>query len=335
MGDIPLLRRVLFRRGLCLLAVLCGVAQPALADEAKPEQKSLKTVRLFTIGNSFSGNATRFLPSLVKAAGHTLVMRTASVGGAPMSLHWGKVEAHEKDPQDPAGLYGSKKGLAEELQAEKWDFVTIQQASIKSHDLETYRPYAGKLRDFIQAKAPGAELLIHQTWAYRVDDKRFAGPAKAGEPASREEMHRLLTSAYRTIATELGAKVIPVGDAFDLADRDPKWGYRPDGAFDPKQAKSPALPDQSHSLHVGWRWVSAKEGPSLQMDGHHASDAGQYLGACVFYEVLFHESVVDNPFVPQGLDGDYARFLRETAHRAVEAFRSGDGTPAPANQSRD
>ena len=318
-------RRSFLESGLLLLCALLGAIDPITAAESKPaeasqEAKGGKTVRLFTVGNSFSGNATRFLPSLAKAGGQTLVLGTASVGGAPLALHWGKAEAHEKDPQDPEGLYGTKKkeGLRELLRGEKWDYVTIQQASIKSHDLETYRPYAKQLHDYIRSNAPGAKVLVHQTWAYRVDDPRFAGRPKAGEPTTQEEMYQQLTRAYRTIASELRTRVIPVGDAFHLADTDPKWGYRPDAMFSAKTATSPALPDQSHSLHVGWKWSKPADGkPSLQMDGHHANDAGQYLGACVFYEVLFGESVEENSFVPKGLDPEYARFLRQTAHRAV------------------
>ena len=55
------------------------------------------------------------------------------------------------------------------------------------------------------------------------------------------------------------------------------------------------------------------------MDGHHANLAGEYLGACVWYEVLFGESVVGNSFVPPGLDKTHAHFLQETAHKAVAA----------------
>jgi len=72
------------------------------------------------------------------------------------------------------------------------------------------------------------------------------------------------------------------------------------------------LPNQKHSLHMGRQWKNGK----LSFDGHHANTAGQYLGACVFYETLFGESVVGNKFVPDGIDSAYARFLQETAHRA-------------------
>jgi hypothetical protein len=274
-----------------------------------------KTVRLLTIGNSFSGDATRFLPELAKAGGHTLVHQPMSVGGASLEVHWSKIQANEKDPQDPAGLYGTR-SLKETLKSGEWDVVTIQQASIKSHDLATYRPFAARLRDVVKAHAPRAELLLHQTWAYRVDDPRFTQPK--GEPSTRAAMYEGLRQAYAAVAKELDVRRIPVGDAFHLADGDPAWGFKPDAAFDPKKAVDPQLPDQTHSLHVGWKWSTSKEGKRvLGMDGHHASVAGQYLGACVWYEVLFGESVVGNAFAPKDLKPEDVAYLQGVAHRAV------------------
>jgi hypothetical protein len=116
----------------------------------------------------------------------------------------------------------------------------------------------------------------------------------------------------------LGLRLIPVGDAMYLADTNANWGYRPDKKFDFKNAQPPLLPAQAHSLHTGWRWTTAKDGKkTLSIDGHHASAAGQYLPACVFYEVLFAESVVGNAFIPLEVDREFARFLQETAHQAV------------------
>ncbi|MEA3210253.1 MAG: hypothetical protein QOE70_3310 [Chthoniobacter sp.] len=278
-----------------------------------------KTIRLLTVGNSFSQNATRFLKDLAKADGNVLIQHAAVIGGGTMEQHWEKVEQIEKDPKDQRGFYTSKKTLKQELLAEPWDFVTIQQASIRSHDVTTYRPYAKQLYDFIKKHSPRAEVILHETWAYRSDDPRFAPTApKPGEPATRQAMYESLASAYRTIATELSARIIPVGDAFDRGDTDPKWGYQRDTKFDFKTASAPALPDQTHSLHMGWRWQKGDDGKqALRMDGHHASPAGEYLGGCVFYEVLFGKSVVGNAFIPPGLDPGYARFLQETAHQAV------------------
>jgi hypothetical protein len=291
-------------------------ASPESKQDAAPKSGA-KTVRLLTIGNSFSANATKYLGDLAKAGSHTLIHRPIVVGGAPLELHAGKMLANEKDPQDKAGLYTNGRGLKQELQADKWNFVTIQQASIKSHDLATYQPFATQLRDYVRLHAPQAELLMHQTWEYRVDDPRFTKPSdKPGEPKTQDEMYRSLTAAYTTVAGQLGVRLLPVGDAFHLADTDARWGFKP-VSFDAKSAQAPTLPDQTHSLHMGWQWKEKDGKKTLGMDGHHASVAGQYLGACVWYEVLFGESAVGSAFVPKEIDPAYARFLQETAHRVA------------------
>ncbi|WP_210405619.1 DUF4886 domain-containing protein [Paludisphaera borealis] len=293
---------------------------PILVGAGKEEPR---TVRLLTVGNSFSGNATHYLSDVVTAAGDVLVHHQAAIPGGTLEQHWEKFQRHEADPNDPRGLYSTKMSLKQELAAEPWDYVTIQQASIKSHDVSTYRPFARRLVDLIRVQSPRAKVLVHETWAYRRDDPRFAvkspGP---GEPADQEAMYRGLSHAYRTIAGELGAAIIPVGDAFHLADADPEWGYRPDPKFDFAKATFPALPKQTHSLHLGWKWSKRGGGRyALDIDGHHANVAGEYLGGCVFYEVLYGKSVVGNAFRPRGINADYARFLQETAHRAVAGSR--------------
>jgi hypothetical protein len=300
-----------------LLVALCLLCRlPAADAPARPT----KTIRLLTVGNSFSQNATRQLGNLVTNAGHVLIHQPIVVGGASLELHWGRAAAFEKDPTGTNGLYG-KQSLKQHLVAQPWDFVTIQQASIKSHDVETYRPFAKQLHDYIKQHAPKSQVLIHQTWAYRVDDPRFKVAApKAGEPKTQADMYEQLTRAYSTIAAELGMRHIPVGDAFYLADTDSKWGYQPDAKYDFKNKDQTGLPNQTHSLHVGWRLAKGKDGQdTLGMDGHHANMAGEYLGACVWFEMLYGESVVGNKFVTPGLDKDYARFLQETAHKAVLA----------------
>ena len=133
----------------------------------------------------------------------------------------------------------------------------------------------------------------------------------------------MLSAAYLTIAKELGVRRFPVGEAFHLAESDPAWGFKVDEKFDKTKAAPPELPVQTHSLHVGWRWVTPKEGgkPTLQYDGHHAGMLGEYLGACVWYEMLFRETVVGNTFLPKGMPQEDADYLQKVAHRAVESLK--------------
>ena len=283
--------------GLIVALVTCGWMGASGAAETGP-----KHVRLLAIGNSFSQNATHYLPGIVEAAGDKLTFRTISIGGCPLERHWKNAVAFE---------HGSTNALARAwsaLAAEPWDFITIQQYSLISFKPETYRPYATQFRDYIQQRCPKSELLIHETWAYRSDDPLF----KNG--FTQQDMYWKLRKAYETIAGELGCHIIPVGDAFENARRDPAWkGVFPDPRFDPKSAKPPALPDQAHSLHRGYSW----SGKTLKFDGHHASAAGEYLGAAVWFEFLFGRSVVGNSFVPPALKADDVAILQKIAHQTV------------------
>jgi len=297
-----------------LLFLLCGT----LSAVAAP-----KTVRLLTVGNSFADNALEFLPKLADAAGHELIVGRANLGGCTLERHWRHVAAHEADSSNKEGspYRGGKYSLADMLGKNEWDYVTIQQVSYKSHDPATYQPYADKQQRFIAKRAPQARILAHQIWAYRVDDPRFVPENKGKEPHTQQEMYEQVRKAYHALARRLDIGIIPSGDAMYLADTDAIWGFRPDLEFDFASSQEPELPRQRHSLHRGWYWRKGKDGRhALKIDGHHASQAGEYLLGCVWFEIFFGESVVENAFVPRGIDKEYARFLRETAHAAVKAL---------------
>jgi hypothetical protein len=280
-----------------VLAPRLPLGAVSLAAEPTPKQ-----VRLLAIGNSFSGNTTHYLPGIVKAAGDTLTFRTISIGGCPLERHWKNADAFQHGSTDPLARAWSV------LTAEPWDFITIQQASINSFKVETYRPYAGQLHDYIKRQCPKSEVLIHETWAYREDDPLF----KNG--FTQQDMYWGLRKAYETVAGEIGCRIIPVGDAFENARCDANWkGVFPDPHFDLKSAKPPALPDQTHSLNRGYSW----SGNTLRFDGHHANTAGEYLGAAVWFECLFGHSVVGNSFVPPGLEAADVAILQRIAHQTV------------------
>ncbi len=284
------------------------------------EEKKTKTVSVLTIGNSFAENALTYLPGLAIDAGHRVVEGRANLGGCSLERHWNHVAAFKKDPESKAGspYGGGKLSLDGMLKNRKWDFITMQQRSIQSHDPATYRPFGEDLYHFIKERAPDSKVMVHQTWAYRVDDPRFVPANEGKEPHTHREMYEQVRAAYHGFAKEFDLGILPCGDAMFLADTDPEMGYKPDQKFDFKTAATPALPDETYSLHTGWFWKKNDAGEkTLKLDGHHAGIAGKYLLGCVWFEVLFGESVVNNSFVPKGIDPDHARFLREKAHEAV------------------
>ncbi|KAB7727254.1 DUF4886 domain-containing protein [Rudanella paleaurantiibacter] len=294
------------------LIFLLGVAQAQT-----PSGKGAKPLRLFMIGNSFSQNASRYLPQLSKEGGHPLIIGRAEIGGSSLQRHWSHVEAAERDPADPNGKPYGGKSLKMLLSDGVWDVVTIQQASILSGDPATYRPYAQKLYDYVRKLQPNATVVIHQTWAYRSDSNDFSRIAEGDSADNAAQMWQKSRAAYHAIANELGLPIIPNGDAFWRVGSRSKWAYHRDPAYNFAQPQAPALPNQTHSLHVGYRW----DGARLAFDSHHANAAGCYLGGLVWYGFLFNESPRKLTFRPAEVDESFARKLKKTAWSTVRRER--------------
>ncbi len=301
---------MLLRFKICLL-VLCSICFTAQAQ---------KKYRLFIIGNSFSQNAATFLPQLTKEGGIELETGRAELGGCSMERHWKLVETAEKDTSDPAGKAYGGKSLRQLLSNGTWDIVTIQQYSLLSGDPETYRPYARKLYDFIRSIQPNAKIYIHQIWAYRSDAKAFGRIAGEKRAVDATDMHKHVRAAYHTIADELDLAVIPVGDAFRVITTDPTWAYKKDTAFNFATAVSPALPDQTNSLHVGYRWSKNK----LDFDANHANRAGCYLGSLVWYQTLFGGDVKKVQFKPDEVSDKMAAQFKKVVSALPVPAHSAD-----------
>lgn len=288
----------------------------AVACTAARAEEGGKPLRILTVGNSFAYNATKFLPQLAGAAGRRVEIGSANFRGCSLELHWTTAQAAETGRPEgaiypPKTKGGPRRTLRDFLEAGPWDVVTIQQASALSDDVATYRPFAKDLLGYIRLHAPGAEVLFHQTWAYRNDDPRF----RDGMTAAR--MHEGIRRACHEVAGELGLRIAPVGDAFAIAGAKPEWTFRADPDFDPSSLKHPDVPPEPGSLHAGWTWFDKPEGWKFALDAHHANLFGQYLGSCVFFEILFGRSVVGNPFAQPGITPEQALSLQKSAHQAV------------------
>ena len=195
--ESPMTKKLLTRRTATLLVLLVSVS---LANA--------RTLRLFVVGNSFSNNATHYLPDLAKAGGHELIMGKAQTGGCSFERHWNAVEAFLANPEDPKGkIYGGK-SLQENIGNGTWDVITVQQYSLQSPDYGTYQPYASKLHAHLKKLQPGAEIVIHQTWAYRSDAAKFGQVGGGKNAATQREMWEKSRAAYWQLAADLGARVI-------------------------------------------------------------------------------------------------------------------------------
>lgn len=246
----------------------------------------------------------------------------------------------------------NKVSLRAALTYRSWDIVTLQQASAKSFRPLTYEPHATELIALIRETNPDAKIYVHQTWTYRIDSDRLANWGM-----TQVQMHAGLADAYDLLSVQHGLPQIPVGDAFALARQTPAWTFRVDETFAYDNPVPDTLPDQTGSLIFGYNWrerrvapapqpvsaaadisASAPAGPSdienapaeaeppapplveryLALDTVHASIAGRYLGACVWYATLFDaDPEAASAYLPRRLTAEQATSLRAIARDAV------------------
>ncbi len=253
-------------------------------------------MKILSIGNSFSRNAHTFLNEIAASAGCDLTLLNAYIGGCTFEVHMHHADAYDKNQNDPESTpYPFAKGcnlsLRECLKLKNWDVVTIQQASHDSFKPETFHPHADRLIATIRKYAKPAEIVVHQTWAYR-DDHEFWGLKNFGT----DSMYRQLRKTYQDFCSDNNFRLIPSGDAFQKARLSKKWGKPiPPNLKNDK----PAI----HSLH--------KE------DKFHANDNGCFLIGCVWFETLFCKDVRKIAFKPDSISDEDAFVLRDIAHRTV------------------
>lgn len=302
---------------------------PARAAEAARD-----AIKLLTVGNSFADDSTAFLPALAKAGGKDLVIFRANLGGCSLERHARHLAAALADPSatdsearpykntEALGLPDLKTvSLIDALKARPWDYVTIQQVSHLSFKPDTYEPYAAQIIAAIRKLAPQAEIVIQQTWAYREDHPFF----QKDDGFTPAKMYADSRAAYHALSARYGGlRILPVGDALNLARQTPRWTYVPDANFDFANPPAGRLPDQSKSLQVGWRWVKNKEtgAEKLELDAIHCNNAGRYLGATVWYQMLYNTTEIPADFVPKDLTAEDTADLRVHSLAAVAGVRA-------------
>ena len=196
--------------------------------------------------------------------------------------------------------------------------MTLQQVSAKSWRAETYEPYLGRLVALVGTIAPQAQVLFHQTWAYRSDS-----PFLPDNGLTQDLMHERIAAAYRHYGTRYSCRILRSGEAVHLARAAAGHQYawpEPDCQY--RFGEAPSLPKQENSLAAGWYWAirETPEGvPELRLDANHLNARGNYLAGCVWYETLTGLPTSDRTFVPDGFDPADAAFLRQIAHATVVA----------------
>ena len=170
-------------------------------------------MKILSIGNSFSSDATRYVHEIAKSDGVNIQTINLYIGGCSLATHCENMHNNAKSYMVerngiPTARFSS---IKEALQSDQWDYVTMQQASPLSVNYETYQPYLGALSEYVSKYAPKAEQIIHQTWAYAQGSEALC--EEMGYQTHHAMLHDVKT-AYDTAAKICNAKLIPSGTAF-------------------------------------------------------------------------------------------------------------------------
>ena len=195
-------------------AVAASLSCFADADKTPSSPAALKVLM---VGNSFSICNLREMPQVAESMGKKLDLASLYIGGCSLERHWNNVEVaatnatfkpyrFDRITDGKQVVENGKANIPDALVLDKWDVVTVQQASHLSWDPATYHPWGDSLVAKIRELAPQAKIVVQETWSYPPWDKRLK---KFG--FDQVEMYVRLHDAYKAFAAKYGFCVIPVG----------------------------------------------------------------------------------------------------------------------------
>jgi hypothetical protein len=266
---------------LCLLLCLGSGSAPLSAAQTQ------KVIKILAIGNSFSQDAVeQYLHELAAADGISTVIANMYIGGCSL-------ERHVKNARENAPAYAYRKigtdgrrvetkdmTLERALADEEWDYVSLQQVSGNSGQLETFKASLPELVDYVKARLPKkTKLMLHQTWAYAANSTH--GAFKNYNSDQLTMYHAIVDAVKRAAKMEKIKIIIPAGTAIQNA----------------------------RTSFIGDRFTR---------DGYHLDlHVGRYTAACTWYEKIFKRKVVGNSYCPPTVTPKERDVAQWAAHEAV------------------
>ena len=279
-------------------------------------------LKVLTVGNSFAHSLNSHLVKVVNSVpGCSIKLAYANLPGCSLKRHWENVLKEEAD--ENAKFYGKAMGqpavskLRDILKSDKWDIVTIQQASPFSWKANSFQPYADKLIGYIRNYAPTAEIVIQQTWAYRKD-----APALKDWGITQKQMYSALEKNYRTLAEHKNLRVIPMGLAVELGRAEQPENCLPYDKVALSELVPPDLPSRANLLVGNSYWRKNKSGDLwLAHDYIHLSPRGEYMQACLWFAFLFNKKTAEITYVPDSIGKSDAIWMRAKAQEALDSYK--------------
>lgn len=238
-------------------------------------------MNILSIGNSFSTDAHRYLYRLARVNGVEMKTVNLTIGGCDLETHWNNAKENnafydsETNGADPVeGI-----SISETLRSDRFDIITLQQASRLSGIPDSIQPYLTNLAEYIKKYQPQARLYYHQTWAYEVDTDHSGF---LGYGSDQIKMYSFIKETAHKAAVSIGAAMIPTGDVIQKLRTAKEFDY-PNG------------------------------GLSLCRDGYHLSnDYGRFAASATWLRTFTGKEIICNDF--DGLDSELIKLILSTVN---------------------
>lgn len=228
----------------------------------------MNIVKILAIGNSFSEDAVHYLYQMASSLGIDIKVVNLFIGGCSLERHWKNIENNEKAYLYQINGFKTERcvSIEEMLETEEWDYIVTQQASHDSGWLNSYEPFIGLMVEYLKKKAPSAQIMLQETWAYEINSSH-GGFMRYNR--SQQEMYQKIHKAYTTMERKYGLRLIPSGSVIQKVRQLPEFCIQEGGI-------------------------------SLCRDGFHLSfDYGRYLVTCVWLKTIFGINAKDITYFPE------------------------------------
>lgn len=223
-------------------------------------------MKLLSIGNSFSTDSHKFLHGLAEQNGVKLDCYNLFIGGCSLETHWINYTSHNAfyDLEINGNEATKKISINEALTMEKWDIITVQQASTFSGIFDSFIPFLTDLVAVIREKAPTAKIYFHETWSYEIGSLH---EGFLNYNCNQKEMYLRIKESSEKASDLINAEIIPTGDIVQLVrETIPEFNYKNGGL-------------------------------SLCRDSFHLSeDYGRFLAGAVWFKKLTGKTLKEQPF---------------------------------------
>ncbi|MBO4433136.1 MAG: DUF4886 domain-containing protein [Clostridia bacterium] len=231
-------------------------------------------MKVLSIGNSFSEDAQRWLHDISLCGDTKIDTANLMIGGCTLETHVCCIVNRKPDYiLQGNGLERIGTTTANEvIEGERFDAVTVQQASGFSGRPQSYVPYLADLVSYVKRHQPKAKIYFHKTWSYETDSDHGAFASYGND---QKEMLRRISDCAETAEKLVNIPVIPVGDFIQyLRDNTDEFNYKNGGL-------------------------------SLCRDGFHLSyDYGRFAAAAVWYKEFTGQGVNTGQFLKDKPDFD-------------------------------